>query len=110
MKYKILCCVEKIIATGNGFEVEVKGDEGYFLKKKDRPLYNCYWSEKEEIEKIEKKEEIKEMKIFIQTKTIVIKKECLKLVELSYLHRKKIELKVEIGINKNLVANSVCLH
>jgi len=108
-KYEIDCYIESIMSEGARIKIIVKGDNGYSLERNSEKSvrYNCFWP-KEKSESGEGAKSFKQekpecddgVKLFRQDKLIEINEINYKIVELSYIHRKKIKLIVTVANNE----------
>ncbi|OQB47871.1 MAG: hypothetical protein BWY02_01962 [bacterium ADurb.Bin157] len=122
-KYEIDCYIESIMSEGARIKIIVKGDNGYSLERNSEKSvrYNCFWpkeksesgegaksSKQEKSESGEGAKSFKQekpecddgVKLFRQDKLIEINEINYKIVELSYIHRKKIKLIVTVANNE----------
>jgi len=108
-KYEIDCYIDSIMSEGARIKIIVKGDNGYSLERNSEKSvrYNCFWP-KEKSESGEGAKSFKQekpecddgVKLFRQDKLIEINEINYKIVELSYIHRKKIKLIVTVANNE----------
>lgn len=91
-KFEIDCYIESIISESGKTKIIVKGDNGYRIERNSKlsECYNCFWS-------MQYHNDCNTgIKLFSQVEPIEMDENHYKIVELSYLHRKKVKLIVDV--------------